>query len=126
MAGNLTIDVKDIRGTAGKLQVAVFNDEAGYKTADIDKAYAAFTLSIQPQTNAITLHDVPAGRYAVSLFHDENGNNDMETNIAGMPKEGYGTSNAPDKYDEPSFSRASVKAGDDNKVVEINMHYLGK
>jgi uncharacterized protein (DUF2141 family) len=35
---------------------------------------------------------VPAGQYAVQAFHDENGNNDVDRAMFGIPKEGVGFS----------------------------------
>jgi len=125
-AGNLTIEINDIRNTKGKLQVAVYNQEQAYKKNSLDKAYAAFSLSVNSKRNAITLRDIPKGKYAVSLFHDENSNGQMETNVANMPKEGYGTSNADDKYDELSFSQASVQVSDKNRIVKVKMFYMGE
>jgi len=36
---------------------------------------------------------VAPGRYAVSVFHDENSNGKMDTNFIGIPREGVGASN---------------------------------
>jgi len=125
MAADLTIDIKGVRGTAGTLQIAVFDQAVTYKKMAYEKAYAALTVKVNQQRNAITFHDVPKGQYAVSLFHDENSNNQMEKALTGMPKEGYGTSNASDRYDEPDFAKASVTVGDSNQTINIQMHYLG-
>ena len=37
--------------------------------------------------------DLPAGVYAVSVFHDENMNQKLDKNFVGVPKEEYGASN---------------------------------
>ena len=56
--------------------------------------------------------NVPAGTYAVSVFHDENGNGKLDTNIVGAPTEGYGVTNnitypsGPPKFDESKFDVA--------------------
>jgi uncharacterized protein (DUF2141 family) len=36
---------------------------------------------------------VPAADYAVTIFHDENGNKKFDSNFVGYPLEGYGFSN---------------------------------
>jgi len=33
------------------------------------------------------------GKYAVSVFHDENSNGKLDTNFLGIPREGVGASN---------------------------------
>lgn len=41
----------------------------------------------------LTFKDLPDESYAVRYFHDENGNDELDTNILGIPKEGFGFSN---------------------------------
>jgi uncharacterized protein (DUF2141 family) len=51
---------------------------------------------------------IPAGTYAISFMHDENGNGDMDSNFLGIPKEPWGMSNdAPARLGPPSFADAS-------------------
>jgi uncharacterized protein (DUF2141 family) len=57
--------------------------------------------------------ELPAGTYAISVFHDENGNGELDTSIVGAPMEGYGVSNnitypmGPPKFDESKFDVAA-------------------
>ena len=47
---------------------------------------------------------LPAGKFAVAVFHDENGNDTLDTNLLGIPKEGYAFSeNARGFAGPPSF-----------------------
>jgi len=39
------------------------------------------------------IESLPYGEYAVMLYHDENGNDKLDKNIVGVPKEPYGFSN---------------------------------
>ena len=124
LAADLTIEVKDIRSKEGKLQVAVFDQEAAYDKSDISQSYATLTLPINAENSTFTLHEAPEGRYAVSLFHDENADDKLETGLTGIPKEGYGTSNAANKYDQPSFASASSQLENDDVRLTIQMHYM--
>jgi uncharacterized protein (DUF2141 family) len=54
--------------------------------------------------------NVPPGVYAIAVFHDANKNNKMDTNIFGIPKEGYGASGNKLPF-------ASAPAFDDNKFT---------
>jgi uncharacterized protein (DUF2141 family) len=57
--------------------------------------------------------ELPAGTYAISVFHDENDNGKLDTNIVGAPVEGYGVTNnitypmGPPKFDESKFDVAA-------------------
>jgi len=125
-AADLTIEIEGLKNTQGKLQILVFAHEQAYKTYDTSNAYASVSKTIDTGVNAITFHNVPDGHYAISLLHDENKNNQMEVSRTKMPLEGYGTSNARDKYDELPFKRARVNILNGNKTVKIQMFYMGK
>jgi uncharacterized protein (DUF2141 family) len=70
-------------------------------------------------------HNVPAGTYAVSSFHDENGNNKLDRNSLGVPSEGYGFSNdAQGTAGPPTFSQAQFTVdGKTDKSVEFSLNY---
>src|SRR5262249_5843185 len=51
---------------------------------------------------------VPAGTYAVAVFHAEHNETQMETGLFGKPKQGYGFSNNPSStFGPPSFASAA-------------------
>jgi uncharacterized protein (DUF2141 family) len=67
---------------------------------------------------------VPAGRYAISLFHDENGNGKLDKRLV-IPREGYGFSrDAPVMMGPPSFARAAFAVGRDGQRQAIRMRYI--
>ncbi len=43
-------------------------------------------------TVVATFEGVPRGRYGIAVFHDENRNGRVDTNLIGMPAEGFGFS----------------------------------
>lgn len=51
--------------------------------------------------------DVPAGQYALLVYHDENGNGQLDRNFIGIPKEPIGLSNGYRPKGPPSFSKAA-------------------
>ena len=66
----------------------------------------------------LTLRDLPAGRYAIKSFADENGNAKLDTNILGLPTERYGFSNnAIGRMDPPSFDAAAVQLDADSSIT---------
>jgi uncharacterized protein (DUF2141 family) len=63
---------------------------------------------------------IPAGDFAVSLFHDENNNAALDTNLFGMPKEGWGASrDAEAHFGPPSYgdARVSLSPGEHKRIV---------
>lgn len=62
------------------------------------------------------------GTYAVAVFHDENDNHHLDTNLLGLPVEGFGFSNdAPTLIGPPSFAaaRIEVHAGDNDIAIKL-------
>lgn len=67
---------------------------------------------------------VPAGRYAIALFHDENGNGRLDKRLM-LPREGYGFSrNAPVVMGPPRFGRAAFATGEQGHHETIRMRYI--
>ena len=61
---------------------------------------------------------VRPGRYAAVIAHDENGNGRVDTNLIGIPKEGYGFSNNVKPFlSAPSFSSAGFAVTRDTTVT---------
>jgi uncharacterized protein (DUF2141 family) len=56
--------------------------------------------------------DIKPGKYAIAVIHDENCNGKLDTNMFGIPKEGYGfSSGAEVTMSAPSFSDAVFSYG---------------
>ena len=68
-----------------------------------------------------TFEGVKAGRYAVSILHDANGNTQMDISERGMPREGYGISNNVPAQDTspPSFEMAQFDF--DGEILKLSM-----
>ena len=69
----------------------------------------------------IEVVDIPAGSYAISVFHDLNDNLELDTNFIGIPKEPYGFSGPMGKFGPPKFEAAAVplEAGDNTISIEL-------
>ena len=67
-----------------------------------------------PHSHAsLSRHQLPPGRYAAIVIHDEDDNGRLDTNPMGVPGEGYGVSNdARGFLSAPSFEPAAIAVGD--------------
>ena len=118
----LDVVVAGIRNDKGKVIVAVFNSANAYEAYDYDRsiAYAEFEAA-RATRGAIRMSfpNLKSGPYAISLFHDENSNYDLDMQD-DYPLEGYGASGARNALHEPTFEEAAVEPG---RVI-IQMYYL--
>ena len=68
--------------------------------------------------------DIPPGRYALAVIHDENMNGKLDANWLGVPKEGYGFSNdAKGLMGAPSFDAASFRYREGSLGLTIRLNY---
>jgi uncharacterized protein (DUF2141 family) len=54
--------------------------------------------------------------HAVKLYHDANGNGELDRNMLGLPSEGYGFSNNGGRYGSPAFEEASFTIDGDTRI----------
>ena len=122
--GTLTVHVTGARNIKGQIRAALFKAAEGFP-GDASKAVQKQAADIDPQTSSarIVFTGLPAGVYAVSVFHDENMNQKLDKNFMGIPKEGYGASNNPKKQmGPPRFDEAKFQLNGDQSL-EIKLTY---
>jgi uncharacterized protein (DUF2141 family) len=116
-ASTLTVRVSGIRNANGKIRLALYRDSQFVEGRQLE--IDATTLSAKT-----VFTNLPRGVYAVNLYHDENMNGKMDTNLFGMPVEGYGFSNNPAKrMGKPGFDETNFLLNQPEAAIEINMIY---
>ncbi|WP_334111601.1 DUF2141 domain-containing protein [Paucihalobacter sp.] len=111
----VTVQIDNIKNTKGQLVVGLYsNPESFLKTPSKGEI-----VKIKGSSATVVFKNVTSGTYAVSLFHDENSNEKLDTNFMGIPKESFASSNnakgfmGPPKWEDAKFE---VK---DNFTVKI-------
>lgn len=114
---NLTVTVKNVKSADGNISVAVYDDEAGF--LKFDKVFKAKSVPAKNGSTDVIIKNLPKGIYALAAFHDENGNDKLDTNMLGIPKEPLGFSKGKMKtFGPPSFDECSFKV-DSDLVISI-------
>src|SRR4051812_39824985 len=100
----LEITVKNIKNEKGNVRVGIFKD----KDTFLKEAIYGKVVKARKNELMVVFDNLPAGKYAVSVIHDENENGELDSNMIGMPKEGFGfTNDAMGTFGPPSFEKAS-------------------
>ena len=121
-AFRLTVEVLGLRSTAGEVAVTVYPDDARRFLAPKGKLLRARVQAATPVTDACFW--LPAGAYAVAIYHDANGNRDFDRNMVGMPAEGFGFSNdAPARFGLPAFEKVRFKFPGRDGEITVRMRY---
>jgi uncharacterized protein (DUF2141 family) len=123
-ANSIKVIVVGLHSNDGEVDCALFNSAEGFPN-DASKAIKTAKSNIENKQATCTFVDVAPGDYAVSEFHDENGNGKLDRNFIGMPKEGVGASNdAAGHMGPPKFDDARFKFNGGFAVMTIHTRYL--
>ena len=115
-ADELILHVDNIR-EAGEMHIAIYDDAQAFEADRGDEGGAAPGIiegTIEPVEpgSVIYRYELPAGTYAIGIFHDANLNNRLDNFFFGIPKEQYGFSNnARGFMGPPSFEDAAFTVG---------------
>ncbi|MCS3809749.1 DUF2141 domain-containing protein [Xanthomonas sp. 4461] len=118
-AADLDVGASGLRSQQGKLRVAVIASAAQFNSAQ--PPVQAQTVPITSATPHIQFKNLAPGRYAVMINHDENSNGKLDTNLIGMPVEGYGFSNNPTGMRKPDFDEIVFDLPAAGKRISVQM-----
>ena len=120
-AAELTIEVTAIKDIKGTIMLAMYDNAAGFDEGAGPPVHAS-GIAVESDTVTLTLPDLPAGQYAIKLYHDANGNGEMDSNMLGLPLEGYGFSGNGGRFGPPSFEEAAFTVvEDEDQTVSITL-----
>jgi len=91
---SIKVEVIDLRNSDGKVGLTLFDAEEGFPS-EPDNAIRKLYVDVNNKTASATFENVPEGKYAIAVYHDEDEDGEIETNWIGIPKEGTGSSNNP-------------------------------
>ncbi len=106
--GRLVIEVDNIREARGTVWVGIYDSKENYlvKERAIIQAYQVQKAGLA----RIYIDTLPYGTYAIALFHDINGNGEMDRNFLGIPTEPFAFSRPPrSKWRLPYFGEVAFR-----------------
>ena len=119
----LRIDVVDLRDHKGQLIFGVFKSADGFP----NKSAKSVNWQIKPidADHVVFIVQLPPGRYGASVLHDENRSGEMDRNLAGIPKEGYGVTNNPKpKFRAARFDESVFDLPAEGTSLTISVQYF--
>ncbi|MDH5731022.1 MAG: DUF2141 domain-containing protein [Gammaproteobacteria bacterium] len=123
MAASLTIHVRALNNDTGLLRMALFEQsQQELFPKHIEKARYQQSARIENQQAVIQLHQLPPGRYAAFVFHDEDNDQIMDHNWIGFPQELFGfVKNYQVKMLPPKFDEVAFDVQKENLQFEIQL-----
>lgn len=119
--GKLLIHIEGFKHNNGKAFVALFNNPNAFPMKG-ENAFKYGVYSINNRQLIVEFDDIDYGEYAISVFHDENGDGKLNTNFIGIPKESVGVSNnVKGTFGPPDFEDAKFILNQSVKKIMIKM-----
>lgn len=133
-AAELRLTITGVRSDSGELLIGLYDNAGGFLSAIANAtknglmvdAGRLVGLSMRAKTGAqiAVFTQLPPGRYAIIVVHDENDNGLLDANILGVPTEGYCFSrDAQGVFSAPSFDAAALTIGDADVSVTTALVY---
>lgn len=118
-AATLSLEIEPVASATGTLQIAVYDSETGFRK----KAVRAVKVAAVAGVTRLQIDGLPAGEYAVMLFHDLNGNDQLDSNLMGIPKEPWGGSiGTKSMFGPPSWNDARFTLPEAGLTVPIRLN----
>lgn len=115
---SLTVEVNGLQNSKGIVQFALYNKDGTIPDEDYKKCCKILKEKIQNGSSKVIFSNLPVGKYAVNILHDENENGEIDKGFI-LPIEGIGFSNYQSigLTNRPNFSKASFELNSDKKIA---------
>ena len=118
------VKILNIRNSTGTVDCALFESPEGFPTEVLRSATNVMVIKVRHTQARCDFEDIPPGKYALAVIHDENMNGKLDTTGLGLPTEGYGFSNdVKGLFGAPAFSAASFAYDGRNLDLTISLQY---
>lgn len=118
------VGIDGLRTEKGQVICSLYSSAEGFPKNNRN-AIAHSRSMIANRHSDCTFPGIQPGTYAISVFHDENSNDRLDTNFLGIPREGVGASNnAKGHFGPPSFHDASFSYLGGPLDLKIMITYL--
>ena len=124
---SLTIKVEKLQNSKGVVQFVLYNKDGSIPDEKFKKYYQKQIGTIGKNNTAISIFEnLPSGRYAVNILHDENKNGEIDKGFI-LPIEGVGFSNVNKLglLNGPSFIKSSFELKTDSTLT-VKIIYMVK
>jgi uncharacterized protein (DUF2141 family) len=134
-ATELRVTIDGLRSSDGTILIGLYNSADSFNRAialadkegflnDPNRVAGVALKANEAMKGGVVLSNLQPGRYALILFHDENGNGRLDKNFWGVPTEPYGFSNNAQGFlGPPSFDDAAMTLDGSDQAVVVALVY---
>ena len=122
--GKLTVEIDGLKNKQGQVCASIFASSEGFPSNG-DRGLQKQCTKITSTPLSITFENLKAGSYAVAVFHDQNNDGTLNSNVLGIPSEGFGFSTNPEiRTRAAKFSEAAFLVAGPNTNIQIQLKYF--
>ncbi len=119
--GTLVVNVVGIGEHSGTVVALLFNHNDGFP-AKVAKACQRTSAKVTGSMVTLRFTELPLGTYAVTVYHDVNDNQKLDTNWIGIPKEPVAVSNnAKGRLGPPKWKDATFELREATQELTVNL-----
>lgn len=121
---SLTVEVSDLKNSNGQVIFSLYNKDGSIPDEELKNFYKNSKVDISKKSAQTTFKNLPKGKYAVNIVHDENKNGKIDKGWI-LPIEGIGFSNFKSIgfSNKPNFKKASFDLNT-NRSITVKTIYM--
>lgn len=119
--GRLVVTIRDVRSALGNVRVALYREAETFRKED--RAARSISIAAAKGDAQAVFDGLAPGRYALMVYHDENGDDKLNLRFGMFPSEGYGLSNNPKIIGPPKFDDSAFDLGGPQTATTISLSY---
>jgi uncharacterized protein (DUF2141 family) len=121
-SGRISVSVQGVRNDNGSVRCGLYNSPNGFPQAG--REVRGVAAGIRGGQATCVFSSMPAGTYAVAVFHAEQNETQMQTGLFGKPKQGYGFSGNPSSsFGPPDFNSAAFTYNGGAMTLPVRLTY---
>lgn len=120
--GLLTVEVQNIETDQGQIGCSLFSNPNDFPSKS-DKAVQSFFVTPKARKAKCMFKNVKPGTYAVSVMHDLDKDDELDSSFVGRPKEPWAVSNnAPaERFGPPKFDAAKFEFDGAPMTIKVKL-----
>lgn len=111
----LTVEITNVKNKKGRVQIGLYNNYKNFPK--VGKHHKMVRIKPTGKTIQHKFTGLKSGKYAIGIYHDENGDKKCNKNMIGVPTEAYAFSrNFRPSLSAPKFSDCSFSLQKARKI----------
>ena len=118
---DISVTIPNIKEVKGEIVIAIYDQTE--KFPKIGETYRTARFKVCSANDTYTIKNVKQGECALAIYHDENSDGICNSNLFGIPKEGYGFSNnVKPIFSAPPYEACKIQIPE-NSSISVKLIY---